>query len=140
MAWTTAQTVISTWIGDDVPTSTTLVDAWIGRAERLLRRQVPDLEERVAAAEKDLLETIQDVVTAMVSRVFRNPAGVRTAADTTGPFGGTITFGGDQPGALTLLPEELAALTRGAQGAPRAYSVSMIPLESPYHPSKWPAS
>lgn len=133
MAWTLAQDVIDSWIGDDAPADPLLVDAWIGRAERVLRRKVPDLQSRIDLGEADLLETVQDVVSAMVARVFRNPDGVRQRQETTGPFTGSVTYGGDQPGALVVLPDELAALTGGAVGKGKAGGVDMIPPGSPFH-------
>ena len=49
MAWTTAGDVIGSWIGDGAPTDAALVDSWIGRAERLVRRSVPDIQARLDA-------------------------------------------------------------------------------------------
>lgn len=114
-AWATAEDVLSAWIGDDAPTNLDLVEAWIGRAERLIRREVPGIQDRLdAGTETDLADTVNDVVVAMVTRVFRNPAGHRsvTGQETTGQFSGsnTITFGGDNPGALELLASERDAL------------------------------
>src|SRR5699024_8899022 len=81
--------------------------------------------------EPDLADTVVDVVSAMVSRVFRNPSGHRSVSgqETTGQFSGsnTITFGGDNPGALVLLDEERDALRpldapRGGQ----AFSIGVL--------------
>jgi len=132
--WTTAAVVIDTWVGPDAPTDAGLVDSWIGKAERKLRREIPDLQARLLeGTEVDLLETVQDVVAAMVTRVFRNPQGIRQQQETVGSFSGSVTFGGDQPGALTILPDELAALTQG-QAKARVRTHSMIPWDSPFHP------
>lgn len=131
MAWATPDDVIGSWIGDDAPTDRELVEKWIGRAERLIRREFPDLQSRLdSGAEPDLQETVVDVVTAMVTRVFRNPSGHRsvTGQETTGQFSGsnTITFGGDNPGALALLDEERDALRPpDAPKSGQAYNVSV---------------
>ena len=139
MSWTTPDDVIASWIGDDVPTDTDLIQRWIDRAERLLRREFPDLQDRIDSGdEPDLEATIVDVVAAMVTRVFRNPAGHRSVSgqETTGQFSGsnTITFGGDNPGALGLLDEERDALRppdapRGGQ----AFSIGVAPAGATDH-------
>ena len=133
MAWTTADDVIAAWIGDDAPSDASKVDVWIGKAEREVRRRVPDLQARVDANEPDLLENIQDVVTAMVHRVFRNPEGVRTVSTGTGPFSGSTTYGGDQPGGLYLTEDEVAKLS--AVSSSGAFTVDMIPASSPFSPN-----
>ena len=143
--------VIASWIGDDVPTDADLIQRWIGRAERLLRREFPDLQDRIDSGdEPDLEATVIDVVVAMVTRVFRNPAGHRSVSgqETTGQFSGsnTITFGGENPGALGLLDEERDALRppdapRGGQafsiGVLSASAVDHLPWCSLWFTGKW---
>jgi hypothetical protein len=132
MAWTTAADVIAAWIGEDAPTDTILVDTWVGKAERLLRAKVTGLTDRVdAATEPDLVDNIKDVVTAMVQRVFRNPEGVRQRQEGTGPFTGSVTYGGDQPGALWVTDSELSLIS--VTGSNRgAFTVDTIPVTSEY--------
>ena len=132
MAWTLAQDVIDAWIGDDEPTDTVLIGTWIGKAEREIRFQVPDIQSRITAAEVDLLENVTDVTVAMVIRKFNNPQGIRTANTATGPFSESRTFGGDDPGELVMLANELAKLSLNASNR-RAFSVSMIPTTSPFY-------
>jgi len=139
--WTTADQVVAAWIGDDAPTDLVKIDTWIGKAERLLRSKVPDLTGRVydgLVAEPDLLSNVMDVVVSMVQRVFRNPEGVRTRQESTGPFGGSVTYGGDQPGALWVTDEELAmlALAGSSRGV---FSIDMIPSTSPFSESYAPS-
>ena len=128
MAWAAPDDVIDSWIGDDAPDDDLLIAKWIGRAERLIRREFPALAARIASgAEPDLAETVNDVVVSMVTRVFRNPSGHRSVSgqETTGQFSGsnTITYGGDNPGALELLDSERAALSLpGEKRGRRAYS------------------
>ena len=136
MAWTTASEVTAAWIGGDAPTDTALVTVWVDKAERLLRAKVSGLDARVGedpVTEPDLLGNVKDVVTAMVQRVFRNPEGVRTRQESTGPFGGSVTYGGDQPGALWVTDAELAmiSLTGSNRGA---FTVDTIPVTSPFSP------
>lgn len=132
MAWTTAQNVLDAWIGDDKPNDTALIATWIGKAEREIRFQVPGIQTRITAAEVDLLENVIDVTVAMVIRKFNNPQGIRTANTATGPFSESRTFGGDDPGELVMLANELAKLSLNASNR-RAFSVSMIPTTSPFY-------
>ena len=132
MSWTTPDDVIASWIGDDVPTDTGLIQRWVDRAERLLRREFPGLQGRIDSGdEPDLEATVIDVVVAMATRVFRNPAGHRSVSgqETTGQFSGsnTITFGGNNPGALELLDDERDALRPpDAPATGQAFNVSTI--------------
>jgi NADPH-dependent 2,4-dienoyl-CoA reductase/sulfur reductase-like enzyme len=135
MAWTTATEVIAAWIGNDAPSDTALVGVWVDKAERHLRSKVPNLRARIdagATLEPDLLENVKDVVTAMVQRVFRNPEGVRQRQEGTGPFTGSVTYGGDQPGGLLVTTDELALLVQAGSRS-GAFSISMIPATSPYY-------
>lgn len=134
MAWTTATEVIAAWIGSDAPSDPALVGVWIEKAERLLRSKVPDLQARLDAgteSEPDLLGNAQDVVTAMVQRVFRNPEGVRQRQEGSGPFTGSVTYGGDQPGALWVTDAELATLATAGSGQ-GSFTIDMIPSTSPF--------
>lgn len=142
MAWATAEDVIAAWIGDDAPANPLLVEVWVEKAERMLRSKVPDLSARIEAnlaemieigtgPEPDLLGNAMDVVVAMVQRVFRNPEGVRQRQEGTGPFSGSVTYGGDQPGALWVTDAELATLSVAGSGQ-GAFTVDMIPASSPF--------
>lgn len=137
MAWTTANEVIAAWIGSDAPSDTALVGVWVDKAERLLRAKVPTLQARLDAGstlEPDLLGNVKDVVTAMVQRVFRNPEGVRQRQEGSGPFTGSVTYGGDQPGALWVTDSELALVSTAATNR-GAFTVDMIPSTSPFSPN-----
>ena len=126
--WATPDDVVDSWIGDDAPDDPLLVERWIARAERMIRREFPTVGARIVSGlEPDLADTVNDVVVAVVTRVFRNPSGHRSVSgqETTGQFSGsnTITFGGDNPGALELLDSERAALALpGEKRGRRAYS------------------
>lgn len=136
MSWTSPADVTGAWIGENAPTDTTLIQKWIDKAEREIKRRVPDIQTRIdaEAAETtprtDLLETAKDVTVAMVTRVFRNPEGIRQTNVTTGPYTASKTYGGNQPGGLALTEDELGDL-QGAKGG--AFQVDMIPSTSPYY-------
>lgn len=136
MAWTTAAEVTAAWIGGDAPSDSALVAVWVEKAERLLRSKVPSLTARVLAdpvVEPDLLGNVKDVVTEMVQEVFRNPERIRTRQESSGPFNGSVTYGGDQPGSLRVTAEQIATLSpAGLTGG--AFTVDTIPTTSPYSP------
>lgn len=137
MAWTTAEDVLNAWIGDGAPSDPTKVDTWIGMAERLIRREVPDLQARIDTEAAlvppvtDFLDTARDIVIAMVTRVFKNPDGKRSMQSASGPLSESVTFGGDNPGGLFLSDDERRALL-GRRTGQRAFMVDMVPSTSPY--------
>lgn len=131
MSWTVPSDVTDAWIGEGAPTEDTKLELWIGKAEREIRRRIPDIQARIdAESGTDLIDAARDVVVAMVTRVFRNPTGIRSTNEGTGPFTTSITYGGDTPGGLTLTEAELASL-QGVRGG--AFSVDMIPSTSPFY-------
>jgi len=134
VTWTAATEVVADWIGDDAPDDLTKVTNWIGKAERLLRSEVPSLVTRLAAdpvTEPDLLGNVKDVVTEMVQEVFRNPERIRQRQDGTGPFTGSVTFGGDTPGELRVTAKQIKLLSP-ATDSMGAFTVDMIPSTSPF--------
>lgn len=139
-SWTAPKDVTDAWIGEGAPTDTVKIQKWIDKAEREVRERVPDLRDRIDAeaaetpSRTDLLETTKDVVVSMVTRVFRNPEGIRSVNEGTGPFTSSRTYGGDVPGGLGLTDKELAKL-QGARGG--AFSIDLIPSTSPFY--VWPA-
>lgn len=133
--WTTPEELVDAWIGDDEPLDLDKVEIWIGKAERLIRFHIPDLAARVADdTTGELLEDVKDVVTAMVQRVFRNPEGIRQRQETTGPFTGSVTFGGDVPGGLALTDDEMLRLSGGGTSTQRAFGISQLPATSLFSP------
>lgn len=134
MTWTAASDVVADWIGDDAPTDLSKVANWIGKAERLLRSEVPSLVARLAAdpvTEPDLLGNVKDVVTEMVQEVFRNPERIRQRQDASGPFSGSVTFGGDTPGELRVTSKQIKLLSP-ASNSTGAFTIDMIPSTSPF--------
>ncbi|MEV8339215.1 hypothetical protein [Leucobacter sp. NPDC077196] len=129
--------MIGSWIGEGAPDDTGLVLKWVEKAEREVRRKVPDLQARIDAeadeGDTDLLQATVDVVVAMVTRKFRNPESIRQTNVTTGPYTTSKTYGGDLPGDMAMTDDELAKL-QGQSGG--AYSISMIPSHSPF--AVWP--
>jgi len=138
-SWTDPTDVTGAWIGEGAPTDDVLLDLWIGKAEREIRFRVPDLQARIDAEAglippvTDLQKVAVDVTVAMVTRVFRNPEGIRQTNTTTGPFTESSTYGGDLPGGLVLTDDELAKL-QGVQSH-GAFTIDMIPSTSIFSPN-----
>lgn len=126
MSWTSPDDVLTAWIGGSKPSDPDQVQVWVDRAERLLRREVPDLTARVTSAtpDADLLGSIRDVVAAMVTRVYRNPDGLRAVQQSDGSFSATNTYSGSEPGGLYVTASELAVL---GSGSPAAFEVDTLP-------------
>lgn len=126
----TAENVLNAWIGADAPLDTAKVDYWIGRAERLLLREIPDLQERINS-EQVSGEDVVDVVVDMVTRVFRNPANTRSTqkSRTTGQIteSETTTAAGDTPGGLFLDPAEKERLLDAGDDSDEQSAFSVFP-------------
>lgn len=129
MPWTQPEDVTDAWIGEGKPTDQALLRVWIDKAEREIAYRVPGIAERIDA-DANLKATAQDVVVAMVTRVFRNPEGIRQRNTTTGPFSESATYGGDVPGGLGLTDDELAKLAGKGGGA---FTIDLIPSTSPFY-------
>lgn len=141
MTWASANDFKESWIGPNCPSDDSKIELWLARAERKVRRDVPDIVGRLATVspdhEPDLPETVRDVVVDMVTRVFRNPDQARTRASATGPLTGSVTYGGDNPGSLSLTAENLEDLAPPDEeptGAQRAFSIDLAPAAVQKHP------
>lgn len=130
MSWVEPNDVIDSWVGGNTPTDVSKLQVWIDRAERLVRRRVPDLQTRIDAEAElepsvtDLLDTAKDVVIEMVTEVFKNPDGKRSIQSASGPLSESTTFGGDNPGKLFLSRQQEDLLSGFNPG--EAFSVDMI--------------
>lgn len=139
-SWATPNDVLDAWIGEGIPDDEGQVQTWIDKAEREIRFRVPGIQGRIDAEAlliptvTDLRDTAVDVVVSMVTRVFRNPEGIRQRNTTTGPYTESATYGGDVPGGLGITDDELSKL-QGVRSR-GAYTVSMIPSYSPF--AVWP--
>lgn len=143
MSWTSPNDVTGAWIGEGAPTDDAQIQKWIDRAEREIKYRVPNIQKRIDAesaetpSRTDLLETAKDVVAAMVTRVFRNPEGIRQTNVTTGPYTASKTYGGSTPGGLGLTDDELAKLQGSSEGA---FTIDLIPTSSPFSTTYTPVT
>lgn len=124
--WAITTDVTGRWIGADVPTDLVLISQLIDDAEMLVVAEFPDMAERVVD-DPSMIGRVRMVVARMVIRAMRNPSGVRQMQETTGPFSGSVTFGGDAPGALVLSDEDRDLLAGRAGGRPRAFTINTTP-------------
>ena len=93
---------------------------WLGRAKRAILAEVklPVLAERVRAGLIDE-DAAKDVQIDLVLGKFANPGGVRTVQESNGPSSGSITYGGESPGQLTLTAQhrKMLGVTSGSRRA-----------------------
>lgn len=132
MAWTAPQDVKDRWLLGDFPVPDTQLVVLIADAEDTVGSEFADIQARIDA-ESLPVTRVQKVVARMVIRHIRNPEGIRQAADTSGPFTSSKTYGGNEPGAMYLSDEDRAELA-GVKTGQRAFSIDTIPITSPFSP------
>lgn len=123
--FTTVEDVKDRWmLPDPVPVSETTLGKLVEDAEDTITASVPGIAERVAAGTVPQARVVK-IVARMVIRALRNPEGIRTQQETTGPFSGSTTFGGDEPGEIYLSEADRKELV-GAPRRGKAFTVSTI--------------
>lgn len=135
-SWATPSDVTGAWLADDPPPEAGKIQIWIDKAEREIRRKVPDILDRIAAEEAenpartDLKDDAVDVVVEMVTRVLLNPKRERSRSESigTGPHSEsvTVTAGGENPGKLYLAPDELKKLQPPVERG-GAFEIDLMP-------------
>lgn len=102
-----------------------VLPAWRAQAWTVLNGDVPGLKARIAAATVDL-ETVKQILVAMVERKLRNPDGLRSFA----VDDGTSTV--DQvlsSGQIAPTPAEIARLSPRPAGAPYGSGVFSMQVD-----------
>lgn len=93
---------------------------WLGRARRAILAEAPlaVLAARIRDGAVDA-EAPQDVQIDLVLGKLANPGGIRTVQESNGPSSGSITYGGDSPGQLTLTAQhrKMLGVTSGSRRA-----------------------
>lgn len=121
----TVEDVKSRWLTGSLPATDTQVLTLIEDAEDIIAGEYPGMVADVAAGTVPVTRVVR-VVARMIMRVLRNPEGHRTVAEATGPFSGSTTFGGENPGELYLTDDDRRDLG-GKRSSGRAFTVSTIP-------------
>lgn len=132
MAWTAPQDVKDRWLLGDFPVPDSQLMVLIGDAEDTVGSEFADIDARILA-ETLPVARVQKVVARMVIRHIRNPEGIRQINETTGPFTGSRTYGGAEPGSMYLTDEDRAELA-GAKSGQRAFTIDTVPSTSPFSP------
>ena len=125
MSWTSPSDVTSRWVGSNVPTDTDLLTALISDAEQIILAEYPGIQQRI---DDDLIpvERVIFVVTQMVTRVLRNPEGLSSWQQATGPFSQSRTFSsGEGSLGIYLSDSELKLLAPVRRG--KAFEVDLAP-------------
>jgi hypothetical protein len=147
---TTNAAVLNRWLAPDPPADDESLTMTIGRAERAIRQEVPTLATRLAATdpegnplEPDLAERVGDVVYDLVLDAVSNPLGERTRSTNTGPFGESVTVGGDNPGRMVLTKAQKEFLgpprtPRSRMGMIDSLAGSWAAQGRPVLPGEWP--
>ena len=117
--------VKSRWLTGDVPASDAQITTLIADAEDIILGEFPSLEADVAAGTVPATRVVR-VVARMIHRVLRNPEGIRSVQESTGPFSGSPTYGGDNPGELYLTDDDRRDIG-GRKTKGKAFTVSTIP-------------
>lgn len=128
MSWATFEDVTVRWVGPGVPTDEALVEALIADAEQVILASYPAIQDRITANTLPLAR-VTLVVTQMVSRVLRNPEGLTSWQQTTGPFSQARSYG--QTTGLYLTDDEIRMLAPVTKG--KAFEIDLAPnAQAPY--------
>lgn len=128
MLWTEATDVIRRWADAPDEPNYDNIEALIEDAEDTILGEFSDIQERIDDGSLPIVR-VQKVVARMVIRHLRNPAGLRTVQDTTGPYTTSTTYGGEEPGSLYLTDQDRNELA-GVRVGQQAFTVSMFPIET----------
>lgn len=128
MAWTQPSDIRDRWIGDlPAGVEDTYLATAIEDVEDQLIILAPELVDEFGASIP--LTRVQRVVARVVIRHLRNPDGFRSLSEATGPVTASVTFSGNDPGALVVTQEDIEVL-QGRPASKGAWAHSMIPPHS----------
>lgn len=121
--WADAEDVRLRWLSGPLSVEDEQIEVLLEDIEDFLTGEFKDLEERISdgrLSEKRLTR----VIVRIAIRVLRNPAGYRQVTSGTGPFTGSATYGGDQPGEIYVTDEDRKDLIgRGKGRSVKAFSI-----------------
>lgn len=118
--WATAQDVRDRWLSGPLSVDDEQIEILLEDVEDFLTGEFDDLDDRLADGRLTAAR-IRRVVVRIAIRVLRNPAGYRQVTSGTGPFTGSATYGGEQPGEIFVTDEDRKDLVgRGKVSTRRA--------------------
>lgn len=103
--WASAQDVRLRWLSGPLSVEDEQIEILLADVEDFLTGEFADLDARLAD-ERLTPDRVRRVVVRIAIRVLRNPAGYRQVTSGTGPFTGSATYGGDQPGEIFVTDED----------------------------------
>jgi len=111
--WATFADVVDRWVGPGAPTNQSQVETLIDDAEQVILSEFPGIQDRIDSGALPE-ERVTMVVVQIVTRFLRNPEGLSSVQQTTGPFSQSRSFV-DRSSGLTLTESEIKLLspTRG---------------------------
>ena len=80
MAYATANDVVDLWAKEPEPEVMTLIERRLAQVERMIKRRIPDLDDKVTASETFLADLV-DIEADAVLRLVRNPEGYISETD-----------------------------------------------------------
>lgn len=123
--WAIIEDIEGRWPASEgeIPSTDERLIVLIEDAEDTILREFPDVQGRIDADTLPVNRVVK-VVARMVIRHLLNPSGYRAQTQGAGAFQQTITFGGEDPGALYLSDEDRRDL---ASGRSRAFTIDTTP-------------
>lgn len=120
--WASAVDVRDRWLAGPLSVEDEQIEILVGDVEDFLSGEFEDLDDRLADGRLTTAR-LRRVVVRIAIRVLRNPSGYRQVTSGTGPFTGSATYGGDQPGEIFVTDEDRKDLVgRGKVSTRRATS------------------
>lgn len=121
--WAEAEDVRLRWLNGALSVEDEQIEVLLEDTEDFLTGEFPDLEERITDGRLTITR-LKRVIVRIAIRVLRNPSGYRQVTSGTGPFTGSATYGGDQPGEIYITDEDRKDLVgRGKGRAVKAFSI-----------------
>lgn len=121
--WADADDVRLRWLNGALSVEDDQIETLLEDTEDFLTGEFTDLTERIADGRLSA-NRLKRVIVRIAIRVLRNPAGYRQVTSGTGPFTGSATYGGEQPGEIYVTDEDRKDLIgRGKGRAVKAFSI-----------------
>lgn len=129
----TVEDVKSRWLtgsaAGPIPATDAQLAQLIADAEDIIETEYPQIEQDVLAGRVRKASVVR-VVARMIIYRLQTAGYVRTATENQGPFSGSTTFAGDNPGELYLTEDDKRTLG-GRRAKGKAFTVSTIPAGWP---------